>query len=281
MMPRLLAALDFRSNNGTHRPLLNALEAIRHAEGEGRQYFRVEEIAVDGVVRPKCRDVVIEDAPGGGHRVNRINYEICVLQTLGERLRCKEVWVAGADRFHNPDEDLPTDFAARRAACYERLGLPVQARTLTEALRAEMAAALSQLDRGMPRNPGVRLVPRRRHPIVVRPLEPQTEPSGLGALKVELGRRWPMTGLLDLSIPELLLRGLPIVPAALGIRQQPQEGPRPLLGEAGDDEAPVGREDVAHWGFASALMRRRRRFASAATKWYAESLTSGSGASLR
>lgn len=111
--------------------------------------------------------------------------------------RCKEVWVAGADRFRSPDEDLPADFAARRTACYERLGLPVQARTFTEALRAEMAVALSQLDRGMPRNPGVRLVPRRRHPIVVRPLEPQPEPPGLGALKVELGRRWPMTGLLD------------------------------------------------------------------------------------
>ena len=56
--------------------------AIRCAEGEGRQYFRVEEIAIEGVIRPKWRDIVIEDAPGGGQRVNRINYEICVLQTL-------------------------------------------------------------------------------------------------------------------------------------------------------------------------------------------------------
>ena len=126
MMPRLLAALDFRSNNGTHRPLLDALDAIRRAEGEGRQYFRAEEIAIEGVIRPKWRDIVVEDAPGGGQRVNRINYEICVLQTLRERLRCKEVWVAGADRFRNPDEDLPADFAARRTACYERLGLPMR-----------------------------------------------------------------------------------------------------------------------------------------------------------
>ena len=126
MMPRLLAALDFRSNNGTHRPLLDALDAIRRAEGEGRQYFRADEIAIEGVIRPKWRDIVIEDAPGGGQRVNRINYEICVLQTLRERLRCKEVWVAGADRFRNPDDDLPADFAERRAACYERLGLPTE-----------------------------------------------------------------------------------------------------------------------------------------------------------
>ncbi|HEX6012538.1 MAG TPA: DUF4158 domain-containing protein, partial [Geminicoccaceae bacterium] len=198
MMPRLLAALDFRSNNGTHRPLLDALDAIRRAEGEGRQYFQIEEIAIEGVIRPKWRDMVVEDAPGGGQRVNRINYEICVLQTLRERLRCKEVWVAGAVRFRNPDEDLPADFAERRAACYERLGLPTEARTFTDTLRAEMADALRQLDRGMPRNPRVRLDPRRRHPIVVSPLEPQPEPPGLGGLKAELGRRWPMTGLLDI-----------------------------------------------------------------------------------
>src|SRR5215218_7851564 len=90
MMPKLLAALDFRSNNGAHRPLLDALGAIRRAEGEGRQYFCADEVAIEGVIRRKWRDVVLEDAPGGGQRVNRINYEICALQTLRERLRCKE-----------------------------------------------------------------------------------------------------------------------------------------------------------------------------------------------
>ncbi len=196
MMPKLLAALEFRSNNGTHRPLLDALDAIRQAEGEGRQFFKAEKVTIEGVIRPKWRDIVLEDAPGG-QRVNRINYEICVLQTLRERLRCKEVWVAGADRFRNPDDDLPADFAERRAECYERLGLPTDARAYTDALRTEMTRALQQLDRGMPRNPGVRLDPRQRHPIIVSPLEPQPEPSGLAALKTELVRRWSMTGLLD------------------------------------------------------------------------------------
>src|SRR5271157_6453404 len=197
MMPKLLAALDFRSNNDAHRPLLDALDAIRRAEGEGRQYFAADEIAIEGVIRPKWRDIVIEDAPGGGQRVNRINYEICVLQTLRERLRCKEIWVAGANRFRNPDDDLPADFAERRAACYERLDLPTDARAFTEALKAEMTEALAQLNKGMPQNSGVRLDPRRRHPIIVTPLEAQPEPTNLEALKGELGRRWPMTGLLD------------------------------------------------------------------------------------
>jgi hypothetical protein len=141
---------------------------------------------------------VIEDAPGGGKRVNRINYEICVLQTLRERLRCKEVWVAGASRFRNPDYDLPADFAARRAACYENLSLPTNPRAFKDRLKVEMTEALVHLNKEMPRNSGVRLDPRRRHPIVVSPLEPQPEPPNLEALKGELGRRWPMTGLLDI-----------------------------------------------------------------------------------
>src|SRR3954468_42443 len=196
MMPKLLAALDFRSNNGAHRPLLDALGAIRRAEGEERQYFRADEVAIEGVIRPKWRDIVLEDALGV-QRVNRINYEICALQTLRERLRCKEVWVAGAGRFRNPDDDLPADFAERRASCYEHLGLPTTARAFTDALRTELSKALRKLDHGMPRNLGVRLDPRRRHPIVVSPVKPQPEPEGLGAIKAELGRRWPMTGLLD------------------------------------------------------------------------------------
>lgn len=194
-MPKLLAALNFRSNNGAHRPVLDALDAIRRAEGEGRQFLTVNEVAIEGVVRPKWRDIVLEDMPGGGQRVNRINYEICVLQTLRERLRCKEIWVVGAGRFRNPDADLPADFAGRRAECYERLGLPTQARAFTDALRTKMTEALEQLDRGMACNPGMRL--DRRHPIIVTPLDPQPEPTGLGAIKTELGRRWSRLGLLD------------------------------------------------------------------------------------
>jgi TnpA family transposase len=198
MMPKLLGALDFRSNNEAHKPLIDALAKIRSAEGEGRQFFSAAEVAIDGVVRPKWRDIVVEEAADGSQRVNRINYEICVLQTLREKLRCKEVWVAGAGRFRNPDDDLPADFAERRAQCYERLGLAPDAATFIAGVKAEMEEALALLDRGMPRNAKVRLNPRRRHPIVLTPLDPVPTPPNLEALGGELGRRWPMTGLLDI-----------------------------------------------------------------------------------
>jgi hypothetical protein len=34
-------------------------------------------------------------------------YEVVTFQALREHLRCKEIWVAGGDRWRNPDEDLP------------------------------------------------------------------------------------------------------------------------------------------------------------------------------
>jgi len=85
---------------------MDAIEAIWRHQGDSRQYFALSEIPVDDVIRPKWRDIVIEDALGGGKRVNRINYEICVLQTLRDKLRCKEVWVVGANRYRNPDDAL-------------------------------------------------------------------------------------------------------------------------------------------------------------------------------
>lgn len=198
MMPKLLAALDFRSNNGSHKPLIEALERVRVAEGEGRQYFGCEEVPIEGVVRPKWRDIVIEEAPDGSTRINRINYEICILQTLRDKLRCKEVWVSGAQRFRNPDDDLPGDYAERRQGCYERLELPMEATTFIASISGEMKEALAELNRSMLRNPKVRLKPRRRHPISVTPLNAQPEPPSLEALGNELRRRWPMTGLLDI-----------------------------------------------------------------------------------
>ena len=198
MLPRLLAAVEFHSNNVGHRPLLDAIEAIRTTGSDGRQHHDLADIAVEGVIRPKWRDIVIETAPDGHRRVNRINYEICALQSLREKLRCKEVWVAGADRWRDPDDDLPADFEERRTACYERLSLPRDADAFINRLRSEMTEGLESLNATLPRDPEVRLAPHRRHPIVMTPLTPQPGPPTLDALGTELGRRWPATGLLDI-----------------------------------------------------------------------------------
>jgi len=182
-----------------HRPLLDAIDTIKSRRDEQTQYYKVSEIAVDGVIRPKWQDVILEEGPDGEKRVNRMNYELCVLQSLRDQIRCKEVWVAGADRFRNPDDDLPSDFAERRTDCYERLGLPLASDTFIDSLRAEMTTALTRLNERLPRNKRVRLDPRRtKKPIILSKLKAQPDPPNLADLKAELCHRWPMTSLLDI-----------------------------------------------------------------------------------
>ncbi|CDM59901.1 hypothetical protein K8R51_34360 [Rhizobium favelukesii] len=55
--------------------------------------------------------------------MNRISYELCVLTQLRDRIRSKEIWVVGADRYRNPDDDLLKDFEIRRDAYYTGLNL--------------------------------------------------------------------------------------------------------------------------------------------------------------
>ena len=195
----LLAALDFRSNNEAHRPVIQALDLVRRYAGTRLQAYPADEdVPIEGVVRPLWRDAVVDRDPQGRPRVNRITDEICALEALREQLRCKEVWVAGADRYRNPDEDLPADFDARRDEHYAALGLPRSADVFIAGLQGDMRAALSRLDRELPRNPDVRVSRKAGGWIHLTPLQPKPLPANIDALKAEVAEAWPMTGLLDM-----------------------------------------------------------------------------------
>ena len=124
--------------------------------------------------------------------------QICVLEALRNRLRCKEIWVVGANRYRNPDEDLPADFEARRPAYYQALNLPLEAERFITALQEDMRAALGALDAGLPDNRLVQITGKRGGSITVTPFEPQPEPPNLSALKTAITATWPMTNLLDM-----------------------------------------------------------------------------------
>jgi TnpA family transposase len=200
MVPRLLAALDFRSNNDRHRPVMEALDLVkRFAESKVRTFPPEEDVPLDGVVRGLWREAVVEQDAAGQDRVNRITYEIAVLEALRERLRCKEIWVVGANRYRNPDEDLPADFERNRERYYQALELPLDAERFVADLQAEMHEAMSTLDAGLKKNPAVRLSTKKgRSWITLTPLDAQPDPPNLTALKAELNATWPMTSLLDM-----------------------------------------------------------------------------------
>jgi TnpA family transposase len=201
MVPEILQHLEFCSNNVHHRPIIQALDLLKRYAGTRIQTFPAEEaVPIDGIVQGLWRDAVVEKDAQGRQRVNRITYEICVLEALRDKLRCKEVWVVGANRYRNPDEDLPADFEAQRVPYYEALRLPLDADRFIADLQAEMREALHLLDAGMPRNRRVRIDRRRRKEawITVTPFDPQPEAPNLIAIKAETATTWPMTSLLDM-----------------------------------------------------------------------------------
>ncbi len=198
MLPRILDVLEFRSNNAAWRTTLDAIEVIKAYQDSREQYFTVDAVPIEGVVRNKWREIVIEKAPDGTERINRINYEICVLHALREKLRCKEIWVIGAGRFRNPDEDVPGDFETNRDSYYAALNWPTDSKAFIAQTKDKMAEALRRFNENLPRNPNVRIKYRGNKPTIsVARLEAQSDPPNLEVLKHELSNRWPATSLLD------------------------------------------------------------------------------------
>ena len=201
MVPQILRHLEFRSNNEHHRPVLQAIDLLKRYADSKLQAFPADEIVpVDDIVRGLWREAVMEKDDSGRPRVNRITYEICVLEALREKLRCKEIWVVGANRYRNPDDDLPADFETRRAAHYQALNLPLEADQFIAGLQTEMREALRTLDTGLPANQLVSIGRKRNTNgwITVTPFDPQPDPANLTTLKTELAATWPMTSLLDM-----------------------------------------------------------------------------------
>ena len=224
MMTPLLGSLKFQSGNTSCQPLLKALALFQTPSLNSSRYFPLTLAPIDGVVRSKWRDSVVEHGPDGEPRVNRISYEVCVLQMLRAKLRTKEVWVEGAGKFCDPARDLPQDFDARRDHYCEQLGLPTDAVAFTNNIAVKMRTALADFDRSFPANKDIVIKTRGDKTLIsVSPLVALPEPPNLEALRDELLRRWPTTSLLD-ALKEADLRlGFTKQFTSLGSRQHLSE----------------------------------------------------------
>jgi hypothetical protein len=169
--------------------VIRALEIIKQSTEGAPRFYDANEIPLDGVVCSGWRETILVLDKQGRVRVDRLKYEICVLQALRERLRCKEIWVVGANRYRNPDEDLPANFEAQREGHYAALSLPLQAEEFIAGVQREMMEALAMLDRGLPKNPHVEILQKRHGWIALSPLAAQPEPVNLARLKSEMLQR--------------------------------------------------------------------------------------------
>ncbi|MEM9541181.1 MAG: Tn3 family transposase [Cyanobacteria bacterium P01_E01_bin.42] len=199
MLPLLLNLLEFRSNNETHKPVIEALELLKKYVGSRERYYdKNENVPRQGIISSSLSELILETSNDGSIKVNRINYELAVLQALRDGLRCKEIWVVGANRYRNPEEDLPTDFEQQRAIYYQALQQPEDVEDFIENLQKQMNEGLEQLDRGMPKNDPVKILAKNNGWIRLSPFKALLDPPNLYHLKTEIEQRWSMTSLLDI-----------------------------------------------------------------------------------
>lgn len=96
MIPILLELLEFRSNNQVHCPIIEALELLKKYAGSGERYYaQSQTVPIEGIVKNNWSELIVETLPDSTVKIQRINYELAVLQALRNGLRCKEIWVVG------------------------------------------------------------------------------------------------------------------------------------------------------------------------------------------
>jgi TnpA family transposase len=196
----LLKTLDFRSNNQHHQPLIEAIQLIRNYAGSASVNYALDEDVPTSkdIIPVKWREHVMGTDSKGNEKINRMNYEICVLHALKDKLKCREIWVTGADRYRNPDHHLPSDFAKRREEHYAVLKLPLNVEEKITELQEEMHEKLTMFDQGLPKNEKVSISEYRGGWISVADSDVQPEPKRLAYLKQEIANRWWMTNLTDI-----------------------------------------------------------------------------------
>jgi TnpA family transposase len=200
MVPEILNLLEFCSNNDVHRPVIKAIELIKEYNNINKHYFSDEDvIPIDGIVTSEMKNMIIEKDSKGKEQLNRINYEIVILQALRDKLRCKEIWVVGASRYRNPEEDLPSNFEENREENYKALKQPINVEEFISNLKNSMVDSLNQLNQNLPKNEKVKIdFKGKRSNICITPFDSQPEPKNIIKLKAEIMRQWPMINLLDI-----------------------------------------------------------------------------------
>src|SRR5258708_38087223 len=144
----LLRVLDFHARNSAFKPVLEALAIVKRYMESGEGWYPDEATAtipIEGVIDSDWQQWIMDDE-SGQRRIKRVNYELCVLQTLRERLRHKQIWVTGADHYRNPDEDVPVDFADRRSFYYQMLHQTENVEDFIRTLKQIMTEALQRFN---------------------------------------------------------------------------------------------------------------------------------------
>jgi TnpA family transposase len=189
---QIIEVLEFGSANTVHAPMVEALTLIKRYKadvpGRVKCYAAGEHVPVDGIIPAELAELMYQ-GDGKRRRILRTVYECGAFQALREKLRCKEIWVAGAEKWRNPDLDLPADFEDRRAENYAQLRKPLDPRRFTGEMREELDAELSALNDALGGKglAWLKITERRNAgAICLTPLDAAPEPRNLRRLKTAI-----------------------------------------------------------------------------------------------
>ena len=119
-------------------------------------------------------------------RVVRMVYEVCTFQALREQLRCKEIWVVGADRWRNPAQDLPMTSRTAASNTTRALRKPLDPTEFIDASARGDARRTGCLDAALPELDWLEISRTRAGPDQADPAAAAAEPRNLRRLKSEV-----------------------------------------------------------------------------------------------
>jgi TnpA family transposase len=220
---QLLNAFTFKTNSPEGLDLLDAIAFIKkHQDSTDTYYPDAAPVPIRKVIPVSWKSMVFEadDLPvttaadatikddgisaddteklASPIKIHRFNYEVAVLESLREKLRCKLIWIEGAYRYRNPDDDLPADWETSREARYLQLGLPLNGADFVKQLKNKLHLNLQNLNDTILHNKKVKIMDKNGGHIKVTPLKAQTPPPFLDELQREINRRWSTINLIDI-----------------------------------------------------------------------------------
>lgn len=192
----LLDQLKIHSSN---KLLIDALALIKRYQNSRCSHYPIEEIVpLDNLISKQEQKNIIERDDNDNQHVLRKDYECAVFKLLRIKLRHKEAWVENANKYRNPEDDLPKDFEKRREEYFNLLGAPLSAETFISQLRQEMERHLKTFDNNYPKNDLVSIVKKKGKPwILLTPLKKLEEPKVMQQIKEAILGKWGIIDLLD------------------------------------------------------------------------------------
>ena len=208
---KLIDTFTFKSNTADGIEFLKAMDFIKQQKSLTDIYYPdSSKVPITNIIPLSWKILVIEtgksyidstknEARKEPDKIKRLNYEVAILELFREKLRCKLIWIEGAYRYRNPDDDLPSDWETNREEYYSKLDLPLKSSDFIKKLKDEQHNNLEILDNAIPANNKVKIISKKNGShIKITPSVAQVEPTYLDELQREINKRWSTINLIDM-----------------------------------------------------------------------------------